>query len=241
MLLESEDRFPDLLMLYSYNIVSAADTADTQNRIRKYFRIAAPSTDPRRKGQMDEWRLTKEEQNPSLLDAAIRYVLIGSDITNEQRKLPYSDLPRYMNVQIEKDAAARIERDDLALNDQELREWLEAFMPPLDASGQPDLTKWTPEKDNAFLDVARLVAVHDRFQLVVDYLKKQLPGLQAKIEESASSTNHSAEAHNQVLRSQEEFDLYTAAVIALENQIFQYRGAVERRYIDLTGAGGGLR
>jgi hypothetical protein len=233
LLLEDEDRFMEFLFLITHQLINQQEIQD--NKIVYYWTLLTPHPDARRRGELEEWKLTKPSDSPSLLDAAIRYVIIGTDVDNASHDIRrYDDfINQVLRAKQDGDTKDRIERDVLALNDRELREWYNAFLPPINEQGEEDLSNWTEADDTQFLEAARLIVLHDMMQELVNDFKQYVEKLgveAAKARQSAAD----GESHNAALRKRELYDLFSVAIIALEKEIFKYRALVSDRYKQKT-------
>ncbi|MDW8171721.1 MAG: tubulin-like doman-containing protein [Anaerolineae bacterium] len=236
LLLENESRFLEFLFMLTHGIVSKREISES-GVIKLYWTVIAPDPDARYK-RMLEWRLTAETRDePSVLDAAVRYIIIGTDERNAANPIPYEHVAKYLKTTQEAQTAERIERDEIALNDEELRGWFEAFLPPLLEDGTEDLSNWTQQDDDAYLETATLIVRHDMMQELVAELRELLPQMEKEVREVRQGIR-SGEAHDRALRSQEELDFYSVAVIGLEKEIFKYRELIQRRYETRTGSKG---
>jgi hypothetical protein len=228
LLLEDEERFKQFLFLLTHRLIEQRETGDRD--IKFYWALLAPSPDPRRRGQIEEWKLSDTtSEAPSLMEAAVRYIVVGRDYDNEARAVPYDHILKALVAAQEADTADRIQRDEIALQDGELRGWYEQFLPPLDEQGQEDLSNWTEEDDRLYLDVSKLIVRHDMMQELVEDFKSYVRQLGMDAKEAQNKANN-AQSHNEALLKQELYDLFSISTIALEKEIFKYRGLVKNRY-----------
>lgn len=239
LLLENETRFIDFLFLLTFGMIVQREVR--QRQITYYWALVAPSPDPRRQGQTEEWRLSDDSASaPSLMEAAISYIIIRADRQNPNRKIDDRLDVHVLNaLKTAQDqyTADRLGRDELAVQDAQLRGWLENFMPPAqEVNGQmvEDLSRWTAEDDEQFLEVARLVVTHDMLQETVDEFKQYVGDLGINAERAEKEARDGA-THNEALKQRELYDLYSLAIIALEKEVFKYRDLVRQRYLVKTG------
>jgi len=236
LLLEDENRFIQFLSLWAHRLITVADD-QTTGTPRTYWALAAPFEDPRYKTQLDEWKLTSAQTTDpadEVMEAVIRFVNIGTDADNGSKKIPYQHVQKYLTAVVDHEMAQRLKNDDLALDDPTLRTWMDAFLPPLDANGQEDLSNWTPADDELKIRVARSVTRHDALRLLADQLKEVLPQFLQEAQAARQQLDGSR-AVNEAIKRQELADLYSIAVIALENDQKRYREIVEQEYTKRTG------
>lgn len=229
LLLEDEKKFMQFLVLWAHGQITIYD--DANNTVQTYWVVTAPSQDQRFAHQLDEWRLTvpaSEDPSERIVDALVHFINIGTDATNSSKHIPYDHLSDYLKRVIDHQMAERLQNDDLALDDPELRGWLEAFLPPL-VNGQEDLTNWTPADDELRIKVARYVTRHDVLRRLENQLMDVLSDFVQRAKEARAQMNTSDKV-NEAIHRQELLDLYSVAVIALQNEMNRYRALVEQEY-----------
>ena len=131
--------------------------------------------------------------------------------------------------------------------DDELRRWIEAFMPPLvqdPTTGQQviDESQWSDQQLAKFYEVAELVVRHDVLRELRERLFAQIPVVEKTntavrredaAEEAAGEARTqplSAQAHDAARRRQEEIDLYSVAILMLDDEKENLRHAVQQEY-----------
>lgn len=233
LLLEDNQQFMDFLFLLTHRMIEMQEV-DTGS-IHYYWSLTVPHRDGRYKGQTEEWRLSKQDsQRTSLMEAAIRYIVLGEDAENAAHRIDYKHVINSLRLIQDVDTSDRIERDEIALNDTELREWYEAFLPPL-VDGAEDLSNWTDDDEEQYLNVARLIVRHDMMQELVAEMKASVDNFGAQARDAKQSADTGI-AHDEAVRKQELYDLYSIAIIGLEQEIFKYRDLVHDRYLTRTKA-----
>jgi hypothetical protein len=233
LLLENEDRFIEFLFLLVSGIASQYDLRQG-GAIRLYWGLRLPATDRRRVNEYDDIYLTLANDAPSLLEAAMTYVLIGEDyrgfLDKAQPKIAinYEYVQKYLTQVRREDAAERIERDALGLGDDEVRRWIEYFMPPLDANNEPIFDGWN---EKAFVEVAELVVQYDMGEEMIGQLNAQLPSLKSQVEQARNGVSASdGNSHDALRIAQEMYDFYTISMIALNRETEKLRQIIKRRY-----------
>jgi len=236
LLLENEADLLDFLVMLAFGVIKEPSYEEGSTGVRYYYAVELPSKDRSKQGQMEQWHITDVVNEPKLLDAAARYVLIGKDYRNEDRTIPKDEAGKYLRYMQDVDLEDRVNRDDLALNDAELRGWLErAFMPPLDADGNNDLSNWTPEDDANFVKISRRIVIYDVLMGVVGYMREKLPQLKSRMKQIAIGMEDANLRIESELHAQEEYDFYTVAILALSDEAEKYRDNVRRDYNAKTG------
>src|SRR5690606_3811049 len=109
-------------------------------------------------GEIADWWLTMPVDNPSLLEAMITYGILEEDIRGTlpvpllKNPIPYDLVLDYLRQARREDTLRRVDQDNLAIDhmdgdevvfDEDLRRWVEAFMPPIDPeTGEEVLDGW---------------------------------------------------------------------------------------------------
>ncbi len=252
LLLENEDRFREFLVLLAHNVIVFRDNPDGEHTEFLWLLQVPPE-----RGQsvrIENLWLSAPTQSttPSFIDPMITYVILEQDYRTHSgqgfhRDLPYRHIRQYLQQVYVSDTQSRVERDALALcvnpadpedvtYDQELRIWLEAFMPPLDEDGYEIRDDWTEDDDAEFKEMATFVVRHDVIRELVDRLRLQLPYLRADVE-VAREALQSHQTHDEVTRAREEYDVCSVAVICLEEERERLRHIIEDRYNARVGYG----
>lgn len=231
LLLEDEDRYRNFLQLVAHNMIEQATEDGSSGMTQTYWRLLAPSQERRRRenGELEYWRLTDSAPKaPSLMEAAVQYIIIGHDFTNKARPIPYDHIRQMLDVKREIDTDDRLERDEIAVGDAALRQLYEAFLPPL-VNGKEDLSNWTKADDDALLEVAKLVVRHDILDDLANDFNKYLTSLGKNAAEAQQNAN-TAQSHNDALFKQELYDLFSISVIALKDEAERLRDLVQQQY-----------
>ncbi len=256
-LLENEERFLEFMLLRAHGIVNFISET-VGNRYQYAWVLEMPTTDNRRSGEMDKWYLTQRgDMEQSMLGALIQYVLKGADSLNPNRKIPYQDVSRYLEVRREEQTTERANQNMLAVHfhldengeytvdpetgtysfwfDEELRGWIEPFMPPVDEEGYLiEGAEWYQEDQDELMRVAKEVVRIDLLTDLVDMLKVDLPVLGQRVAQGAEGLEGS-QRHDAIQRAQEEYDLYSVIIIALQNEIATLRSVVKEMYTQKVG------
>ncbi len=238
LLLENETRFMEFLFLLAHNMVLYDQDTENETQVEHLWLLEAPPADERAraKNDMDLWWLTEPSQRPSLLDAMLTYITLSKDIRSFRpnapmdKPIPYDHILKFLERARAEDTATRIENDELAMNNEQIRRWLEeAFMPPIDEEGNDILDSWTDANEDAFLEFAQLVVRYDILQELATDLENELPRLQRDVDE-ASNNLDTGEKHDYLTSRLELYDIYSVAVIGLEREIDQIYTALKDRY-----------
>lgn len=236
LLLENKVDLHNFLMLLSFGVVQQYNYEEVgAGGVSYYYAVGCPAKEQRRQGEMDYWHLTPMSTDPKLLDATTRYVLVGKDSRDGVDTIPKERIIEYLRFCQDAELKDRVQRDDLALNDPELRHWLERFMPPLDENGVEDVSNWTAENDAEFIKVARRVVIHDVLMDIAQYMKEQLRNLQDRLIKITKGEDDPSVRMLSELHAQEEFDFYTVSVLALEDEATKNRDNVRRDWELKTG------
>jgi len=239
-LFEDEDRFRQFLYLFAYRIVRPVETSFGGEK-KHFWALQMPSADPRQRDAIEDYMLTEADYDPSFLEAAFTYVLVQKDVRTLRKnenwmvELPNAnEAAKYLDKKRREVAAKLIDRDELALDDPDLRKWLEAFMPPVDEEGNEILDNWTDQDEDAFLDIAEMVVQHDVLSGLAYDLKEHLG---VRIEELNDMRHEHAThmGHDELIRKEAEYDLFSVAVIALQNQLEVLRRTIRTRYNEHVG------
>ncbi len=234
LLVEDESRFNDFLFLLTHRMIETREIEEGRG-ISYYWSLIVPHRDPRHKGKIEEWKLSSPGgDRPSLMEAALRYIVIGEDVENSAHKIDYDHVIKSLRLIQDVDTSDRIDRDEIALEDSELRNWYEAFLPPI-VNGEEDLSNWTDDDDAQYLNVARLIVRHDMMQELVTELRAQVDSLGANAKAAKNSASTGV-AHDDALEKQELYDLFSISIIGLEKEIFNYRDLIKDRYLVRTKA-----
>ncbi|MBN2303225.1 MAG: hypothetical protein JXQ72_02030, partial [Anaerolineae bacterium] len=260
LLLEREPRFLDFLFLLAHRIVIRREEGGTGTRTNFAWVLRMPDPDPRR-NEITDWYLTMPVALPSLLEAMITYVILEEDVRGTlpnpplRNPIPYDAVLAYLSQARRDDTLERVDNDNLALVptadgevtfDRELRTWVEAFMPPIDENGDPVLEGYDLEaylgpegnrsgSNHRQLGVAELVVRHDMARELRDEMTAALPALQERLMANAALTDGAA--HDEQRTRQEEYDLYTNAILALDREMSQLRSVLEARYDEKVRGG----
>lgn len=238
LMLENREDLLSFLILLCFGVIKEFTYEEAGSGVRYYYAVECPAQERRRQGEIDEWHLTDTITDPKLIDAAGQYVLRGTDFRNEQNPIPKEQIKEYLRHVQDTELEDRVQRDQLALNDRELREWLETgFMPPLDADGNEDLSNWTEEDDEAFIRVARRVMIYDIFTDIASYMQNEmLKKLEERLEKIKRNTDKDTNQRmEEELHIQEEIDFYTVSILMLEDEAEKYRENVRRDFEAKTG------
>jgi len=231
LLLEDEDRYLNFLQLLAHNMIEQATEDGASGVTQTYWRLLAPAQEKRRRerGELEFWRLSDSATKaPSLMEAAVQYILIGHDKQNQSRLIPYDHIREALNEKREIDTDDRMERDELAVDDPGLRNLFEAFLPPM-VNGQEDLSNWTKADDDALLEVATMVVRHDILLDLANDFRQFVGGLGKSANDAAQKASDAA-THNDALLKQELYDLFSISIVALEDQAERMRELVQDRY-----------
>ncbi|MBN1564132.1 MAG: hypothetical protein JXA10_09850 [Anaerolineae bacterium] len=262
LLLENEERFLDFLFLLAHRIIVRREEGGDETRTYFAWQLRAPDLESRKKEIID-WYLTEPSDRPSLLDAMITYVILEEDIRGTRpgatmrNPIPYPGVLDYLRQARREDTLRRVDRDNLALLethgdqvvvDEELRMWVEAFMPSVNReTGELMLDNWDREAflgregngtagNQRQLGVAELVVRHDMARELRQELAAALPELQERL--SMSGVNLTGgDAHDEQRRRQEDYDLYTIAILALDREMDRLRRVIEARYDEKVRGG----
>lgn len=229
LLLENEDLFTEFMFHMIYNIVGKLEE-DTGTTVSEYYVMRAPFESGR--DGFDVWELTAHEDQPSLLDAAVSFVISQHDYRNENRKIPIEYLHAYLETVMEHDTANRLHSGDLAAYNNDLYDILLAFSPPEDEN-EP----WSQRDDADYVDIAKLIARYDTVYELLweyegttdEYPKSKLDLLKA----SATATRSSAKdgkSHDFAQKQRELYDFYSIAIIRLKDELQKYKQQIVRRY-----------
>lgn len=237
-LLENEERFKEFLQLFAYGVVKRIPNPEDRSGAQKHFiyALVAPSESSRRGEEMDIWWLTEAEAKPSLLNAMLTYVIREKDFRSFRQEgaiakpISYRHILDYLKKVRDGDTAQRIKDDNLALKEAKLRKYLEyGFMPPVDDDGNEVTDDWTDADEDEFLEVASVIAMYDNLQKLSRALRKELPELE-EVAQKSRTGYQTGQGHDAFVRHQEEYDLYSITIIALETEMDQNFAIVKDKY-----------
>jgi len=234
LLLEDEDRLAQFLMLLAHGVIYRADVdSDGQTQSQWVMEL------PERRNVTNFWWLTMPADEPMLLNAVINFAVVQDDARSRSPQHThtnpfgaddrYHEIMDFLKQAQREDAVPRIESDNLALKDPEVRKWLEAFLPPLDEDGNEVLEEYTDDDEKEFLKVAQLVARRDILADLSDFMKDELPHLEG-IVRNENTQVESGTAHDARDNSQEEYDFYSVSALLLDKEIGKIDGRIERLY-----------
>lgn len=269
-LFEHRSRLRQFLYLVAYGIVRRF-SIQHEGESAFYWGLEVPSTAVRGKGNEIIW-LTEPSPDPHFLGAARTYVLLKKDIRSFRQQGAYdTDIPDsgkiedYLKEVRQNECQKRIANDSLAYDihkiragydpekdhpfDAELRQWIEAFMPPLALFRDEDTDEefedfdwedFTPEAKAEFEEVAEIVVQHDTLDELAFDLEAHLPERRLRLDTQRQS--HATDlGHEDVSRAEAEYDFFSVAVLELEEQLQVLRKTIRARYRqheDITDWGG---
>ena len=263
LLLENEDRFLDFLFLLAHGIVHKQEISQGA-RTQFHWVLSAPDPKTSKKDVFKDWWLTMPTDNePSLLEAMITYVLLEEDIRGLQPTpllkdpIPYGHILKYLDQARYEDTLERVEWDQLAIEgvdtsgkailDDELRTWVKAFMPPFDPdTGEGILEGWDQiaflgndpsetHASNRQIGVAELVVRHDIARELREEFAAALPALLEQVKAMEGQVN-TGKAHDELRLRQEDYDLHTISILALNKEMENLRQVIRKRYETKIGA-----
>lgn len=233
LLLENEERFLQFLVLLTYRLIVQRERDEGQ-LISRYWALRARTQDPNR-DHLEEWMLTAPSREaPSLLDAAISFVIRGHDISNSARRIPYDHIMDYLNLVIEHNTAKRIQENDIGRESVKMKQQLVDFSPPKLDNGEEDLRNWTEDDDEAFIEVAQFIARYDMLYELVREFSGYLDRLESEAQAAESSASD-GQTHDDALRKKELLDMFTVSVIGLKREAEKLAMLVDDRHAKRIG------
>lgn len=272
-----EKRLRQFLYLMAYNVIKRYSLEGQGNEVQFYFALDMEAKNYRDEMEMRHYWLIELANNPSFLEAARTYILRKKDIREfrsvdiHNEDLPdYAAVGDYLRKIREQVAEQRIDKDELALSpeklndakfnpetdhpfDEELRLWIEYFMPPPVELQDEETGEWydgfdwgalSPEAATHFMQVAEMVVQHDVLNVFRYNLEQSLPALGRKKDQmnarmrqqnTSDSSGAGELSHDDVTNAVAEYDFYSVAVLALRNQISNLRRKVKDFYLEATG------
>ena len=228
LLMENEDLFTEFMFLMVYKIVGKLEE-DTGTTVAEYYVLRAPYESGR--DGFDVWELTPHENTPSLLDAAISFVVNKYDYRNANRAIPINYIHRYLEAVQEHDTSNRLQSGDLAAYDKDLYEILQRFSPPEDPNAP-----WSQQDDDDYIEMAMLVARYDTvYELLWEYegtTNRQPVSKLEQLKQAAQSSRETAQdgqAHDYAQKQGELYDMYSAMIIRLKDELQKYKQQIIRR------------
>lgn len=238
LLLEDKTKLLQFLNLLAYGLIKRQAVTDASGTRSNYqLRI---QTQSRREG---EWWLTMpSNEEPSLVDAMITYVIIGDDARSQEPGSGFTrpihprldEISAYLNTVRESVLVNRVDADRLALAEPQIREWIEGFMPPLDDEGNEVLTNYYQEDEDRLFDVAEIVVQHDVLQELASYMEKQLPTLLDAMQQ-ISTEIQGQQRHDERETRQARYDLFSVCILLLWNEMDRLKVRVKSEFDNLVG------
>ena len=180
-------------------------------------------------------------QDGSLLDAMMTYIFRKADIRGVQRdaqanvkEIPRDYLNLFLDFKIRFDTLQALQQDTAGSSDRFLRQWVEAYLPPVGESP-------TAEQSAKLFDVANRATRHDRLSALGGGLMNEAQQHFAKKQQIDQRGLSSEQSFNEKQHNQELYDLYSISAVLLMDECEQLRRAVQNRFEADSGSHQGPR
>lgn len=251
-LLEDKDLFKEFLTLMAHDIILSArdELAHGREQVTRYayYLSLIPNIREARFGDDNVWWLTESSPEPSLLDAMTSYIYLKRDVgyetyvTDYSFPIDYDAVRAHLNQVRERETENRMEDYNLASHDDDMYTWLEKFVEKLrkqfEAQGDEDFDAFLSRHED-YRDMARTIVEHDVLKEFVRELELELPGMNKRLEQFRTGADEHGQTvdRRQQQALQELFDLYSMAIVVLEQEIEAKRKDIAKKAGMMTSLG----